>query len=374
MYCVKNGIDRIECVDKYLKGKRVALLTNASGVNKCGKPTYDILAEKYNLAVMFAPEHGIRTNLQDGKWNSESLTDEETGAIIYPLKSKGNDFIPDVLKTVDIVTYDIADVGARFYTYIYNLTALMCECAKAHVPVLIFDRINPISGSIIQGSSLDEEKYSSFIGEYSVPTRYGLTVAEYASYINEVKNINCELLFVPCDGWQRDMYADETDLLFVNPSPNITGVDCAINYIGTCIFEATNISEGRGTTRPFDLVGAPFVNSYKMLEYMRAQKLEGVVFRRAYFTPQFSKHSGELCEGLQLHIVNRQNYNPILTMFHLYKHLSAYSEFIAKPQSLCLRYGDDTLCGEFSIDTEMQKNEIYCAKFENEAKKYKIYY
>ena len=216
--------------------------------------------------------------------------------------------------------------------------------------VVVLDRINPIGGIGIEGALL-EEKYFSGIGEFPIPTRYGLTVGELAKFINREYGINCRLNVVPCAGWDRRLFADDTDLLWVNPSPNITSVNCAINYVGTCIFEATNISEGRGTTRPFDLVGAPFVDSARLTQRMTALKLDGVVFRRAFFTPQFGKYAGETCEGVELHIRDRASYSPFETMLYLYRELSYYREFEAKEQSVCLRFGNDSLCGEY-VDPE----------------------
>lgn len=371
---VFNGIDRFELAEKHLKGKRVGLLTCASGITKKAIPTLDLISQNYRLSVLFAPEHGIRTNLQAGSWG-DIQKDEETGATLFNLGSKGTDNIDYALSLCDIVAYDIQDVGARFYTYLYNLTYLMRECAKRNIPVLIFDRINPI-GENIQGSPLCEKNCSSFIGEYDIPTRYGLTVGELAKYLNSKKKINCELEVIPISGWSRKTFADETDLLWVNPSPNIPSVNTAINYIGTCIFEATNVSEGRGTTRPFDLVGAPFINSASLCREMNSFGLDGVVFRRAFFTPEYSKHKGEMCEGVELHITDRKNYDPFLTGLLLYSKISEYSEFSVRMQGLSLRLG--TKIFEDGIDTatvfEYNKKCIeYCQNFKKETEKFRLY-
>lgn len=346
---VLNGVDRLDTASSLLRGKRIGLFTNASGVDRNAVPTVDLIADKYDLTVLFAPEHGIRTNLQDGRWGDDAK-DPETGAKLVTVRHGESEDLKAALEDIDVLVYDIQDVGARFYTYIYCLADLMRLCAGAGREVVVLDRINPIGGTGIEGALL-EEKYFSGIGEFPIPTRYGLTVGELAKFINREYGINCRLNVVPCVGWDRRLFADDTDLLWVNPSPNITSVNCAINYVGTCIFEATNISEGRGTTRPFDLVGAPFVDSARLTQRMTALKLDGVVFRRAFFTPQFGKYAGETCEGVELHIRDRASYSPFETMLYLYRELSYYREFEAKEQSVCLRFGNDSLCGEY-VDPE----------------------
>lgn len=372
MLHVLNGVDRLSTADLMLKGRRVGLLTAASGVDREGIPTYELISRRARLEMLFAPEHGIRSNLQDGLW-AEDTRDEETGARMVTLNSRMYERLPDLLRQLDVVVYDIQDVGARFYTYLYNLTHMMQACAKAGVPVVVLDRINPIGGVQTEGEILDEERYRSGIGEYAIPTRYGLTVGEFAGWVNTERGIGCDLRVIRCEGWHRDSYADETDLLFVNPSPNIPSVNSAINYIGTCIFEATNISEGRGTTRPFDLIGAPFVDSRRLCEELRAQHLPGVVFRRTWFTPMFNKHAGVVCEGVELHITDRRSYRPIETMLHLYRHMRAYPEFEARDQGLCLRFGSDLLTGDFDIPSFLASNQARLLEFEKECRPYLLY-
>ena len=369
---VYNGVDRLSCADMWLKGRRVGLLTAASGVDKQGIPTYELLRRRARLEVLFSPEHGIRSNMQDGLW-AENARDEETGARLVTLNGRTYHALPDILRELDVVVYDIQDVGARFYTYLYNLTHLMQACAAAKVPVVVLDRINPIGGVQFEGEILDETRYRSGIGEYAIPTRYGLTVGEFASWVNAEKGIGCELHVLPCEGWTRSMYADETDLLFVNPSPNIPSVNSAINYIGTCIFEATNISEGRGTTRPFDLIGAPFVNSRRLCDEMQALRLPGVVFRRAWFTPMFQKHAGTVCEGVELHITDRMAYSPIETMLGLFRHMRSYSEFEARRDGIALRFGSDMLMEDYDLSAFRKRNAEQVHTFRQSVQPYLLY-
>ncbi len=372
-YHVLCGIDRRDALLSAVKDKKITLLTAASGVDRTATPAWRILRDMGVLSVLFAPEHGICSNLQDGRYQEEKDTpDPLFGVCVYNLNAKGHPRLDEILATVDAVVYDIQDVGARYYTYLSNLTQIMKAAARLHIEVIVLDRPNPIGGEKIEGEILDE-RFSSFIGEFAIPTRYGMTVGEYARYVNAEKGIGCELKIVECVGWKRFMYADQTDQLFVNPSPNIPSVNCAINYIATGIFEATNISEGRGTTRPFDMIGAPFVDAFALAEHMKAIGLEGVLFRAAHFTPAFNKHAGEICGGVELHITDREAYSPFATLLYLYDALRKYPEFRANPAGLRLRFGNDTLAGDFDPATVLAEANAKCKQFGEQIKPYLIY-
>ncbi len=372
-YHVLCGIDRRDALLQAVKGKKVALLTAASGVDRTATPTWRILRDMGVLSVLFAPEHGICSNLQDGRYQDEQDTpDPLFGVCVYNLNSKGHPRLDEILATVDAVVYDIQDVGARYYTYLCNLTQVMRAAARLHIEVIVLDRPNPIGGERIEGEILDE-RFSSFIGEFAIPTRYGMTVGEYARYVNAEKGIGCELKIVECVGWERFMYADQTDQLFVNPSPNIPSVNCAINYIATGIYEATNISEGRGTTRPFDIVGAPFVDAFALAEHMNALDLDGVIFRAAHFTPTFNKHAGTLCGGVELHIIDRNAYSPFATLLYLYDAMRKYPEFEANPAGLRLRFGTELLSGDFDPAVALAEVKGRCERFREEIKPYLMY-
>ena len=373
---VKCGADRFDVVEKLAKNKRCGLLTAASGVDSRGVPTYYKLHQKGLLTVLFAPEHGIHSVMQDGGWEGGHI-DAETGVPVYDLPAKGNPQIDQALSLCDVIIYDIQDVGARFYTYIYCLTYLMQECAARKIPVIVLDRPNPISGALssISGAVLDESKYSSFVGRYAIPTRYSLTCGEFAKYINSIKNIGCELTVIECQGWKRDMYADEIALPWINPSPNIPSVSTAINYIGTCLIEATNISEGRGTTRPFDLVGAPFIDSAKLCDEMNSYGLEGIFFSRAFFTPMFGKWKDEVCEGIQFNISNRLIYDTHAAGICLLASLRKYKEFEWRENGICLRYGRDTLTSSDMIDPNyiIESEREGIASYKENIKSFLIY-
>lgn len=373
-HVVLCGIDRTEQVKSYVQNKKVALLTAASGVTKQGRPTYEVISSMADLRVLLTPEHGLYSAMQDGLFgDDDGGIHPSTGAKMYSLTSKGHPRLAEILADVDIAVYDIQDVGARFYTYLCNLTQLMRAAKVAGKPVLVLDRPNPIGGHITEGLLLDESSFSSFVGEFAIPTRYGLTVGEYAMYVNAEKGIDCDLQILPCEGWTRGMYLDETDLLFVNPSPNIPTVNCAINYIANCIWEATNISEGRGTTRPFDYVGAPFVDGEDMADYLNGIGMAGVVFRPICFTPMFNKHAGEVCRGVETHITDRDAYTPFRAMLHMFAYLKRYPEMTLKEAGLALRVGQNFLAEDFDPEVMWERgcceSQIFC---EN-VKKYHMY-
>lgn len=372
-YHVLCGIDRRDALAATVKGKKVALLTAASGVDRMAVPTWKILRDMGALEVLFAPEHGICSNLQDGRYQSEQdVPDPLFGVCVYNLNSKGHPRLDEILSRVDAVVYDIQDVGARYYTYLCNLTQVMRAAVRVHIPVIVLDRPNPIGGVRIEGEVLDEQ-FTSFIGEFAIPTRYGMTVGEYARYVNAEKGIGCELQVIECVGWKRHMYADQTDLLFVNPSPNIPSVGCAINYIATGIYEATNVSEGRGTTRPFDLIGAPFIDAFALADRMNALNLPGVIFRAAHFTPAFNKHAGELCGGVELHVTDREAYSPFAVLLYLYDAVRRYPEFTADPRGLRLRFGTEALSSDFDPATLLAEASARCDRFREQIKPYLIY-
>lgn len=311
MKCVvKCGIDRLNQTN-ILKEKRIGLITNPTGLNRALKSTIDILNEEYQLVCMMSPEHGVRGNLQAGD-HVETYTDSKTSLPVYSLYGDSCHIKADVMDKIDVFVFDIQDVGARFYTYLYTLAYAMEDSAKAGKPVIVLDRPNPISCGKAEGTVLDKT-FTSFVGRFPIATRYGMTIGEYANFINKEYNIECDLHIVKMEGYSRSIYYDETDLFWIPPSPNLPTIDSCICYIGTCLFEGTNVSEGRGTTKPFEIVGAPWLNAQKVMDELTKRNLKGVCFRETYFTPTFSKHQGELCNGIQLHVTDRTIFNAFET-------------------------------------------------------------
>ncbi len=366
--------DRPEVLSAYVGGRKIALLTAASAVDHRATPTWRILAEIGTLTFLFSPEHGLSSALKDGDFGREvGNLHTPSGARLYDVSAIPDSELVELLGQVDIAVYDIQDVGARFYTYLSNLTKLMRSAREAKIPLLVLDRPNPIGNRGIEGFLLDEARHRSFIGEYAIPTRYGLTVGEYARFANEEKGIGCDLHVLPVEGWRTDLYMDETDLLWVNPSPNIPTVSTALNYIGSCIYEATNLSEGRGTTHPFDYLGAPFVDSARLLADMNALALPGVVFREMDFVPGYNKHAGEVCHGVELHITDRKVYEPIRTMLHMFRHFKTYPAFTVRREGLALRLGRDLLTEDYDPDHLIAAHEPELMRYCENVDKYRLY-
>jgi uncharacterized protein YbbC (DUF1343 family) len=308
---VMTGIDLIDENLEVFADKRVGLITNPTGINREYRSSIDVLFEKVNLTTLFAPEHGIRGNLQAGSTVS-SYTDVITGLPVYSLYGSTLKPTAAMLNNVDILCIDLQDVGARFYTYIYTMAYAMVACSEQNKKFVVFDRPNPLGGVVVEGNILDLD-YSSFIGLYPLVQRHGMTIGELARMFNEEFGIGCELEVIEMKNWKRSMYFDETGLPWVIPSPNMPSLNTAIVYPGTCIFEGTNMSEGRGTTLPFELIGAPYVNAEEYAQALNDLGLPGVVFRPAYFTPMFSKHQNQLCAGVQVHVTDRKKFQAVKT-------------------------------------------------------------
>ncbi len=307
---VLSGLDRIHTVDDLLMGKRVGLMTAPTGIDQRLKSGIDILSERYNLTALYGVEHGIRGDIQAGG-KVETYRDPATGVMVYSAYGANDHFTDEMLDAFDVLVFDIQDVGARFYTYLYSLAYAMQACARVGKPMVVLDRLNPIGGVKRTGTIIDPS-CRSFVGDYALPTQYGLTIGEYARYVWDYLRLNVPLTVVPLEGWRREMYLDDTDTPWVAPSPNCASLSAAQCYIGTCVFEGTNLSEGRGTTLPFEVVGAPWIDGAALEKRMAGLGLEGVHFRRTSFCPTFSKHAGQLCHGVQMHVLNRERYDPFV--------------------------------------------------------------
>jgi uncharacterized protein YbbC (DUF1343 family) len=309
------GLDQPEMTDKLLKGRRVGLMTNPTGINYRFRTAIDIINERYRLSALFGCEHGIRGSHQAGD-AVNSYIDEETGVMAYSLYGEDLHMTPEMLDSFDVLVYDIQDVGARFFTYIYSLSYAMEACSRAGKATVILDRINPLGGERVQGTILDET-FHSFVGEYALPARYGLTVGEYALWVKKRLGLALDLTVIPLRGWSRELLLGDLNIPWVMPSPNCPGFQSALAYIGTCAFEGTNVSEGRGTAAPFELIGAPWIDSHRLETRMRSRELTGVAYRRASFTPCFSKYAGTLCHGVQVHITDVRTADPFAAGLHL---------------------------------------------------------
>ncbi|MGE6257778.1 exo-beta-N-acetylmuramidase NamZ family protein [Heyndrickxia sporothermodurans] len=302
------------------KNKRIGLVTNMTGVNESLIPTIDLFNEHPNiqLTALYGPEHGIRGDAKEGE-KVESFIDKYTGLPVYSLYGASKKPSKEMLDPVDVLVFDLQDIGARYYTFIYTMAYVMEACAEYGKHFIVLDRPNPISGLATEGN-LVEEDVRSFVGLYPIPNRHGMTVGEVAQLYKYEFSINCELTIVPMQGWTRDMYFDQTGLLWVPPSPNTTGMDMSVLYPGTCLVEGTNLSEGRGTTRPFEYIGSPFIEGYRLAKNFNEKKIPGVLARPVSFLPTYQKYKDQACEGVQLHVVDRQKIHSLragLTLLEL---------------------------------------------------------
>lgn len=302
-----------------IKDKRVGLITNPTAVDQSVTSIVDLLYNNnnVNLTALYGPEHGVRGSAQAGQY-VEQYTDEKTGLPVYSLYGKTKKPTPEMLSNVDVLLFDIQDVGTRYYTYIYTMALAMEAAKENNIPIIVLDRPNPISGTKVEGPVL-EDKYSSFIGEYPIPVRHGMTVGELAKLFNSEFGIGADLTVVEMEGWKRNIYYDETPLEWILPSPNMPTLETAVVYPGAALIEGTNVSEGRGTTKPFELIGAPFINSDNLAAKLNSYKLPGVTFRAASFIPTFSKHANVLSHGIQIHVTDRNAYKPFETGLYIVK-------------------------------------------------------
>lgn len=299
-----------------LQGKRVGLITNQSGVDHRLRTTVDLLAadERIHLHALFGPEHGIRGDAQAGV-KVDGSVDQCTGLPVYSLYGQTHRPTAEMLQGLDALIFDIQDSGARYYTNLATLVYAQEAAAVAGLTFVVFDRPNPIAGIQIEGNILDSN-FASLVGIHPLPIRHGLTIGELARLFAAERNCPPPIV-VPMRNWQRTLWFDETDLPWVYPSPNLPTLDAVTLYPGTCLLEGTNISEGRGTTRPFELIGAPWLDPFALRAELEQLSLPGVAFRPAYFTPTFSKHAQILCRGVQIHITDRESLRPVELGLHL---------------------------------------------------------
>ncbi|MED5018337.1 DUF1343 domain-containing protein [Paenibacillus chibensis] len=328
---ILNGIDRVMEAAHLLKGKKLGLITSPTGLNKDFVSTIQILHDHFHLAALFSPEHGVRGDQAAGAM-VETYTDPITGVPVYSLYRKDSKRLSqEMLDEVDMVVYDIQDVGTRYYTFIYTMLYALEDCAKAGKEIVILDRINPLDGVTVEGNIL-KPGYESFVGGYPLAVRYGLTAGEVAKMANEQMEWNAKLHVVRCQGWDRQMLFPETGREWVMPSLGIPRFNTALIYPGTCLFEGTNLSEGRGTTAPFEMIGAPFIDAEQLAADMNSLKLPGVIFRPVYFKPSFSKFQGEQCGGVQIHMMDYRAVEPLETGVRLLCTIkNRYEEFSFLP-------------------------------------------
>jgi len=388
---VKTGLDiLIENKFTPISGENFGVLCHSSSVDSDLNHIIDILVKSNNIPkIIFAPEHGLYGYAQD-QIGVDSLTHNKYKIPIVSLYGGTFDSLRpkfDDLSNLDIVIVDIQDIGSRYYTYVWTAVLIMKTASETGTKILVLDRPNPLGGHIVEGP-VQENDYLSFVGLYPLPTRHGMTVAEILNYVNECFNIGADIEIIPMVDWKRNMWFDDTGLEWVMPSPNMPTLDNATVYPGMCLLEGTNISEGRGTTKPFEIFGAPFIEPYELTKALNKCKLGGVIFRPLYFTPTFNKYAGQLCGGAQIHIIDRNDFTPVKTGIAIVKTIyELYSDEFSlnsPPYEYeCEKMPFDILTGSSrwremiyssaSLNEIVKEMHIQSDEFENIRKRYSIY-
>ena len=297
-----------------LKGARIGVVCNHASVDRGFLHIIDRAAavDGVTLAAIFGPQHGFRSDVQDNMVETPHGDDARRRVPMYSLYSETREPTAEMLHGIDVLVIDLQDIGARIYTYIYTMANCLRAAARHGVRVIVCDRPNPIGGTRVEGARL-EPGWESFVGQCPIPMRHGMTIGELARLFNDAFGIGAPLDVVAMEGWIRNVYADATGLPWVMPSPNMPTLDTAIVYPGTVLFEGTMLSEGRGTTRPFELVGAPWIDSERCAAEMNRIGLPGAYFRPAGFEPTFQKHAKQPCGGCQIHVTDRNAFQPVIT-------------------------------------------------------------
>lgn len=327
MPTVKTGLEvLIQAGHPWVTGSRLGLLCNPASVNTGYAHARDLLRRRFpgQLRALYSPQHGFNAEKQDNMIESDHLTDGVTGLPVYSLYGATRIPTPEMLAAIDVLLIDLQDVGTRVYTFIYTLSYCLEAAAAAGKRVLVLDRPNPINGRDLEGNLL-EPQWASFVGRFALPMRHGLTMGEIARLFNTHFGLGADLEVIPMQGWRRAMWFADTGLPWVAPSPNMPTAATAIVYPGQVIWEGTNISEGRGTTQPFELFGAPFLAPQKFLDLVGGPRLAGAVLRPCLFEPTSGKHAGQACRGFQIHVTDPDRYRPyasslrfLQAVFHLH--------------------------------------------------------
>ena len=366
---VVPGIERLlQSHRELVAGRRVGLVCNPASVDANLRHSADRLFEdpEIKLTAIFGPQHGFRSDLQDNMIETPHGKDSRRNVPVFSLYSETREPTADMLRNLDVLVIDLQDVGTRVYTYVYTMANCMRAAARHGVRVVVCDRPNPVGGDAIEGASL-EPQWTSFVGQFPIPLRHGMTIGELARLFNETFGLGATLDVVPLEGWRRSMYFDETRLPWVIPSPNIPTLDTAVVYPGAVLFEGTMLSEGRGTTRPFELIGAPWIDGDRLSDAMNARELPGVHFRSVFFEPTFQKHARETCGGCQPHVTDRQAFLPVRTAVELIEEFRKQNpsrfawrqppyKYELEKQPIDLLYGNDRL--RATIDSGQDMNAL----------------
>lgn len=323
---VLSGIDRMDILDTLLKGQRVGLVTAGSAIDRECRLAVDVLCQRYNVITLYNTIFGIRGEFVYGE-RVPFYVDGPTGLPVHSIfNSKLTAPTAEMMENVDVMVFDIKEAGVRYYEYLYTLADLMKACAQAKKALVVLDRVDPIGGEKVEGTVCPANMHT-MVGDYELAIRTGLTMGEFARYVKGEYQVDVELHVVPLLGWQRKLYMDETDVPWVLPSPSLPHANANLLYTGMCVFEGVaTINEGRGTTKPFELIGAPWMDGKKVAELAQKKGLPGVRYAPTYYKPSASKHSGEVCGGVQIHILDRDEIQPFRTALNLLDAVRAVHE------------------------------------------------
>ncbi len=376
---VQLGLGRLAENPALVRGRRLALLCNQAAVTEQLEPAWELLPRLgARLLRIFAPEHGLFGFAQD----MEAVGSESyAGVPVVSLYGENPESLhptPETLVDLDALVVDLPDVGCRYYTFAATMAYCLQACEKAGVEVMVCDRPNPLGGELLEGGPVEDD-YRSFVSELPVPVRHGLTLGELALLLQGQRFANLALTVLTCEGWQRHLWWDETDLPWVAPSPNMPSLATATVYPGACLVEATNLSEGRGTTRPFLLTGAPWLDGEVLAERLNSMELPGVRFRATLFRPEFQKYAGEVCGGVEWHVTDRLAFRPLACgvvvlreIRRLYPEHFAWRtqpyEFVAHVPAIDLLTGSPlarlVVEGQLALEEVVDDWEAYCRQFE----------
>ncbi|MCH7639501.1 MAG: DUF1343 domain-containing protein [Bacteroidetes bacterium] len=387
---VRTGLQRLVLGDAgdHLRNARSGLILHPASVALDLSLAVDALRESgFRLEALFGPQHGARGEKQDNMIESDSYTDARSGLPVHSLYGEVRKPTAVMLDGLEVLLFDLQDVGVRVYTFVWTMALAMEACAEAEVRFVVLDRPNPVGGSVLEGPVL-RPGYESFVGLHPIPLRHGLTAGELALWLNDVRGIGCELEVIPMEGWRRDMLWEDTGLPYVLPSPNLpTPVSCDV-YPGMVLIEGTNLSEGRGTTRPFELVGAPYLDPERLAQAVAPEHLLGARLRPCWFEPTFQKHEGLLCGGVQLHVTDRAAFRPVTTAVALLKAAKeqtpdAFSwrpppyEYEERLMPIDILWGHDGLRKGLDAGVSMEEllgdAEVECAEFLAATRPHRLY-
>jgi uncharacterized protein YbbC (DUF1343 family) len=366
---IQFGLDLIGDYPSLLGHKRLALVTNPSAVNASFVPSYEVIGAQYSLVALFGPEHGLFGEHSAGSCISSKVGQHEALPVFSLYRKDGQHLTEKMVEGVDAILFDIQDLGLRFYTYIATLKNLIEDCAQLHKELIVLDRPNPLGGHTVEGNILDAEFYS-FVGPYSLPIRYGLTIGELALLFNDRLHYGCELTILPMNGWHRNDMFDALHRPWIMTSPAIGHFESALLYAGMCLFEGTDLSEGRGTSCPFELIGAPYIEAEILCKKANSLGQKGIVFTPAHFNPTAGKYQGIACRGLYAHVLDTEAFRPVemaIRLISLLAQLYPKDFHFLPPQGNAVRSPLENLAGITPLSLLVSSYERILAEWNSQS-------